>query len=79
VTVPTENQWLVPMALKHWAREALKANRQLLTCLQKYPNPTGVANDIVPSIQHNLTELSAINNAIEKALPGWRIREESNN
>lgn len=74
-----ESQWIVPMALKHWAREALKANQELLTCLQKYPNPTGVANDIVPTIQRNLTELSAINTVIEEILPGWRIKREFNN
>ena len=73
-----ESQWLVPMTLKHWAREALTANQQLLTCLRKYPNPTGVANDIVPSIQHALTELSAINTAIEEILPGWRIKAKPN-
>ena len=78
MTVLVENQWLVPMALKHWAREALTANQQLLICLQKYPNPTGVAKDIVPTIRHNLTELSEVNNVIEKALPGWRRRGETN-
>lgn len=75
----TESQWIVPMALKHWAREALKANQKLLHCLKKYPSPRGVAKDIVPIIRHNLTELSAINNAIEEALPGWRTKEGSNN
>ena len=79
MTVSMEGQWLVPMALKHWAREALTANQQLLTCLQKYLNPTDVANDIVPSIQHALTELSAINTAIEEILPGWRTKAKSNN
>ena len=73
-----ESQWLVPMALKHWAREALTANQQLLTCLQKYPNPTGVAKDIVPMIQQSLTELSAVNTTIEEVLPGWRTKAKPN-
>ena len=79
MTVSTENQWLVPMALKHWAREALRANQQLLTCLQKYPNPRGVATDIVPAIRHNLTELSSTNVKIDARLPGWLTEEGDNN
>ena len=71
-----ESQWLVPMALKHWVREALRVNQQLLTCLQKYPNPTGVANDIVPTIQQNLIELSEVNTTIEEMLSGWRGKGE---
>ena len=66
-----EDQWLVPMALKHWAREASKANQQLLICLNKYPDPRGVSTDIVPTIRHNLTELSSINMRIDERLPGW--------
>jgi len=68
---PTESDFLVPMALKHWAREALKANQQLLICLNKYPNPLGVSTDIVPIIQHCLTELSSTNMEIDQRLPGW--------
>ena len=74
----TDNIFLVPMALKHWAGEALKANQQLLTCLKKYPNPKGVNKDIVPSIQYNLRELSTVSNAIDEVIPGWRTGEESN-
>ena len=72
-----EDQWLVPMALKHWAREASKANQQLLNCLNKYPNPRGVSMDIVPSIRHDLTELSSTNIKIDQRLPGWlKIRAD---
>lgn len=75
----TESQWLVPMALKHWAREALRVNEQLLTCLQKYPDPRGVAKDIVPAIKHNLTELSSTNIKIDARLSGWLTKDEENN
>lgn len=67
------------MALKHWAREALNANQQLLECLNKYPDPRGVANDIVPAIKHNLTELSSTNIKIAERLPGWLTEEGENN
>jgi hypothetical protein len=63
--------YIVPAALKYWAEETVKANRHLLKCLKKYPNPRGVARDIVPTIRHFLTNMTSTNKKIVKILPGW--------
>jgi hypothetical protein len=71
MTLLTEEQWALPVGLKHQAVRALMFNRRLLECLKRYPSPTGLSDCLVSAISHKLGELRELNNQIAAKCSGW--------